>query len=117
MVRIRGPDKAVIPDIQKLPKSLDVNGHAIHEFLGRHPRLLRGALDLLAMLIHARQEEYIGSAHALVAGHGIGRHSRIRVADVKLAARIVDGCRDVVFSFRHKTSPLFLNNNARAGSN
>ena len=41
MVGIGGPDKLVVRRIHQIPDPADLSGNLIHEFLGRHPGVLR----------------------------------------------------------------------------
>ena len=59
------------------------------------PASLALVLDLLAVLIGAGEEHDIVALEALVAGHGIGGHGAVGVADVELVGGVVDGGGDV----------------------
>ena len=52
-------------------------------------------LDLLAVLVGAGEEHDIIALQSLVAGHGVGGHGAVGVADVQLVRRVVDGRGDI----------------------
>ena len=104
MVVIGRADESVIADVHQLPQILDALG-ALHNVINK---LLRGdagllglQLDLLAVLIGAGQELDIVALQALVAGHGIGRHSAVGMADMQLIAGVIDRRSDVEFFLIH----------------
>ena len=104
MVVIGRADEAVIADVHQLPQILDALG-ALHDVINK---LLRGdagllglQLDLLAVLIGTGQELDIVALQALVAGHGIGRHSAVGMADMQLIAGVIDRRSDVEFFLIH----------------
>ena len=109
MIVVGGADEAVVGDVHQLPQVLDALGtlhDAVHELLGRHAGLRGLILDFLAVLVGAGQEHDIVTGQALVAGHGVGGHGAVGVADVQLVRGIVDGGGDIklflfhgVFSF------------------
>ena len=55
--RIRGADEGVVGNVQPLPEGLELRRQTIAVRLRVHRRLLRGLLDLLAVLVEAREEE------------------------------------------------------------
>lgn len=57
--------------------------------------------DLLAMLVHAGEEEDVAPVHACEARSGIGRDGGVRGADVRLAVDVVDGRGYVEGFFAH----------------
>ena len=104
MVVIGRADEAVVADVHQLPQILDALG-ALHDVINK---LLRGdagllglQLDLLAVLIGAGQELDIVALQALVAGHGIGCHSAVGMADMQLIAGVIDRRSDVEFFLIH----------------
>ena len=104
MVVIGRADEAVIADVHQLPQILDAF-RALHDVINK---LLRGdagllglQLDLLAVLIGAGQELDIVALQALVAGHGIGCHSTVGVADMQLIAGVINRRSDVEFFLIH----------------
>lgn len=104
MVVVGRADEAVIADVHQLPQILDALG-ALHDVINK---LLRGdagllglQLDLLAVLIGTGQELDIVALQALVAGHGIGRHSAVGMADMQLIAGVIDRRSDVEFFLIH----------------
>ncbi len=105
MMVIRGPDEAVIADIQKFPEGLDIHSHGIDEGLGADPCLLGRPLDLLAVFVHPGQEVDVKTPHPLVAGHGVSGHGGIGVTDVELATGVVDRGCNVISVFWHGCLP------------
>jgi hypothetical protein len=61
-------------------------------------------LHLLAMLVHAGDEEYVITVQPLEAGDGIGGDAFIGVANVRRAVGIGNGRSDVKFRFGHRSS-------------
>ena len=59
MIRICRTDKAVVADIQKLPKALEPCNNFVDIFLRGYPRFRRFEFDLLAVLIRARQKHHV----------------------------------------------------------
>ena len=94
-------DKPVVGDIHELPKLLDAGNDLIDIFLRRHPRGGGLLLDLQAVLVGAGQEHDVKSTHSLIAGHHIGRHGAIAVADVQLVRRVVDRRCNIECFFLH----------------
>ena len=66
------------------PGALD---DVVDKLLGGDAGLLGLVLDLLAVLVGAGQEHDVVALQALVAGHGVGGHGAVGVADVQLIAR------------------------------
>ena len=95
MIVIGGTDKAVIADVHGLPQVLDGSNNGIHVFLRRYTLGGGLILDLLAVLVGARQEHDVIALHPLVACQCITGHGGIAVANVQLIAGVIDGCCDV----------------------
>ena len=111
MVVIRGADEPVVGDVHQLPQIQHAAGalhNVVHELLGGDPGLLGLVLDLLTMLIGAGEEHHIIALEPLEAGHGVGSHGAVRVADVEFGRRIVDGRGNVEFSLAGITHSCFL---------
>ena len=67
----------------------------IDQNLGFDLALLGCLLDLLAMLIEAREEVNIVAEHAVVTCQDVGEDLFVGVTDVRVAIRIIDGSGDV----------------------
>ena len=97
MVGHGGADVEVVRDGERLVELLE---HAsvlvtyVDGLAGRRHGLGR-ALDLLAVLVTAREEEDAAPLHAVVARDHIGGDGLVGVAHVRRAIRVVDGRRDV----------------------
>ena len=98
MVVVGGADEPVVGDVHQLPQVEHAPG-ALHDvvdkLLGGYAGLLGLVLDLLAVLVGAGEEHDLTAPQALVAGHGVGGHSAVGVADVQLIAGVVDGGGDI----------------------
>ena len=102
MIVVSGTDEPVVGDVHQLPQVQHTAGalhDVVHELLGGAACLLGLVLDLLAVLIGAGEEHHIVALEPLVAGHGIGGHGAVGVANVELGRRIIDGCGNVKLSF------------------
>ena len=98
MVVIRGADEAVVGDVHQLPQVLDSLGalhDVVYELLGGDAGFPGFVLDFLAVLVGAGEEQHVTAAQPLIAGHGVGGHSAVGVADVQLIAGVVDGGGDI----------------------
>ena len=95
MAFIRRADEVAIVDIHQLPELFDAIYDVIHVFLRGHASLARLALDLLAMLIRAGQEEHIVARHLLESSHRVRRSRTIAMADMQIIARIINRRCDV----------------------
>ena len=111
MVIIGCADEAVVADVHQLPKIQNAPGpgdNVVHELLGGDPGLPGLVLNLLAVLVGAGEEHHLATGEALVAGHGIGGHGAVGVADVQLIAGVVDGGGDIktFFGFHSNSSSV-----------
>ena len=94
MVVIGGADEAVIADVHQLPQVQHAplsQDDVIHELLGGDPGGLGLVLDFLAVLVGAGEEHHVVALEPLEAGHGVGGHGAVGVADMELIRGIVDG--------------------------
>ena len=104
MVIVGGADEAVVGDVHQLPQVQDALGalhDVVQELLGGLSGGLGLVLDLLAVLVGARQEQHVAAGEPLIAGHGIGGHGAVGVADVQLVRGVVNGCGDIEFLLFH----------------
>ena len=104
VVIVGGADEAVVGDVHQLPQVQDALGalhDVVQELLGGLSGGLGLVLDLLAVLVGARQEQHVAAGEPLVAGHGVGGHGAVGVADVQLVGGVINGGRDVEFLLFH----------------
>ena len=101
MARLGGADVVAVFDVHHLPQVFDARHDFIHELDGRFTHFHGLAFDLLAVLIGAREEKHVVSRLLLKAGHRVRRDGGVRVANVQIAAGIVDGRGDVVRFLLH----------------
>ena len=98
VVVIGGADEPVVADVHQLPQiqhaPLPLHD-AVHILLGGNAGLLGLVLDLLAVLVGARQEHDLTAGETLIPGHSVGGHGAVGVADVQLVAGIVDRGGDI----------------------
>ena len=106
MIVVGGADEAVVGDVHELPQvqhALGSSDDVVHELLGGDAGLAGLVLDLLAVLIGAGQEHHVTALEPLIAGHGVGGHGAVGVADVQLVRGVVDRGGDIklflLFSF------------------
>ena len=108
MAGVGGADEAVVLHVHQLPQIQHAAGggdDAVHKLLGGDPGLPGLVLDLLAVLVGAGEEHHLAALEPLVAGHGVGGHGAVGVADVQPAGGIVDGGSDIkALVFHGKTS-------------
>ena len=99
VISIRRADEAVIARAEQIAEPLDLRRGLIHELLGCGAAGLDGAdLDLLPVLIRARQKMDIIAVRPLVSRDGIRQHDLVIVADMRLARSIGDRRCQIVFS-------------------
>jgi hypothetical protein len=77
-----------------LPQRDEFVRNAADEFRRGHAGLLRAELHLLPVLIEAGEEVNFAPGEPHIAGHGVGQHLFIGVADVRRAVGVVDGGGD-----------------------
>lgn len=106
VARLRRADEIVVGDLEVAPQLGELRDLAVAPLLRRHAMLGSRLGDLLAMLVHAGEEEDVAPVHACEARGGIGRDGSVRGADVRLAVDVVDGCGDVEAVFGHGISVL-----------
>ena len=80
MTWLGGPDEIIVADRQARPELAVTGDDAVGERDRRDPELGGRALDLLAMLIAARQKADVPARRAPVARHGVGHDGRVGVA-------------------------------------
>ena len=92
---VRGADEVIVLDVHQFPELLGLGNDLVYELLGCYACFGSLFFDLLAVLVRAGEEVGVVAGHALEAGHGVGSHGGVGVADVHVAAGVVDGGRDV----------------------
>src|SRR5688500_1102849 len=95
MALLRGPDEVVVRAIETLdhrPEYLDI---AVDQFTRRDAFPRRGLLDLLAVLVGAREKIDVVAVKPHETGDGVGRDHLIGVTDVRRAVRVGDRGGDV----------------------
>ena len=98
MVVVGGADEAVIGDVHQLPQIQHAPGalhDIVHKGFGLHARLPGLVLDLLAVLVGAGEEKHVAALQPFIAGHGVGGHGTVGVADVELIRGVIDGRGDI----------------------
>ena len=117
MALLGSADEIVVFDVHQLPQGLRFLGDLIHELLGRHAGFLGLFFDFLAVLVQTGEEIGIVSLHLLKAGHGIGRHGGVGVADVHVPAGIINRGGDIKgFLFRHDDHVLSVWHRAKTAA-
>ena len=89
-------DEEVVGRLDVVGELAEARRDRVGPLLGRDARGRRRLLDLLAVLIGARQEERVGSGAPGVPRRHVGRDRRVGMAEMRLAIDVVDRRRDVV---------------------
>ena len=95
MALLRRADEIVVRDAEQLPQFLKACDDAVDIRLRRDALLLRRLLNLLPVLIRAGQEEHIIAREPLEPRDRIRDGRAVRVTDVELCARVVNGGGDI----------------------
>ena len=104
---VGGADEVVVLDVHQLPQILGGGDDLIDKLLGRLAGLRGLALDLLAVLVRAGEEIGVVAKLLFEARHRVRGHGGVGVADVHVAAGVVDGRGDVERAlFLHEISLL-----------
>ena len=93
---VGGPDEGVVRDAKLRPDGRITDRQLIAQRLGIDPQRLGRLGHLLAVLIHAHLEMGVDAHEALEAGHGVGLHLLEGVAEMRIAAGVVDGGGQIV---------------------
>ena len=113
MVIVGGADEAVVGDVHQLPQIQNApvaQNDVVNELLGSDAGLLGLLLDLLAVLVCSGKELDIVAHQPLVAGHGIGGHGAVSMADVQIGTGIVNGGGNIVITLTVLTHNRILPN-------
>ena len=111
MIIVRRADEAVVGDVHQLPEvqdALRARDDVVDELLRGDARGLGLVFDLLAVLVGAGQEHHVVALQPLIAGHGVGRHGAVGMADVQLRRGIVDRRGDIKCLFACFAHSIFL---------
>ena len=99
VIIVRGADKVIVIDVQHAPQLLKRSYDLIHELFGRFPCFSGSALYFLAVFIGTGEKIAVITAHPLISGHRIRSNGGIGMADMQIAAGIIDGRSDVERGF------------------
>ena len=106
VVIIRGADKTVVADIQKLPKVAEAFYHLIYIFLGGNTLFFRIVLNFLAVLVRAGQEHHVIPLQALITGNRVAGHGAVAVPDMRLPGGVINRSGDIKCLFFHRIHPF-----------
>jgi hypothetical protein len=97
VTRLGGADEVVVTDVEQPPGLLVFLGDQIDEGLRRHPLGLRGALQLLAVLVGAGQVKDVlfAAPQPLVAREGVPDDGRVGMANVWNVRDVIDRRREI----------------------
>ena len=87
VIAVSGANEAVVRDIHQFPQIQNTAGRGndlVHKLLWGDAGLHGPVLDLLAVLISTGEEHDVAAGQSFIAGHSIGGHSAVGVADVEL---------------------------------
>ena len=87
-------DEAVVADVVALPERLEPRRDAVAVLLLGDALLPGDALDVLPVLVRARQEEHVLPGQPARAGERVRGDRGVRVADVRHVVHVVDRRRD-----------------------
>ena len=90
-----GADEVVVGQAHPVPERAELGGDFIGELLRSLSRGLRGALDLLSVLVGAGEKVSVEAHHALAPGNGVAGNGGVGVPDVRARVHVVDRRRDV----------------------
>ena len=90
-----GADEVVVGQSHPVPKRTELGGDFIGELLRSLSRGLRGALDLLSVLVGASEKVSIKAHQALAPGNGVAGNGGVGMSDVRTRIHVVDRGRDV----------------------
>ena len=97
--RLRGADEIIVGNLHGLPQVLDACNHFVYILLRGDSFFFRQKLDLLTVFVCACQEHDIVTLQSLEPGHGVGHYSTVSVTYMKVRARVINWCADVISSF------------------
>ena len=89
-----GADEVVVRDLELAPEVLEEGRLGVAPLLRGHTMGCRGLRDLLAVLVHAREELDVIARRAAVARLDVAEDGRVGRAQVRLGIDVVDGRGD-----------------------
>ena len=93
--RLGRADEIVVGDAELRQQSAEGRAGFVDVLLGRDAELLGGHLNLLAVLVHAREEIHLVAHHPAEPGNDVSQHLFIGVAEVRGPIYVVDGGGEV----------------------
>ena len=90
-----GADEFVVGNPKPVPQGAELARNFVGELLRRLAGGGGRALDLLAVLVGAGEEERVATQRPLTARNGVADHGRVGVPDVRASIHVVDRSRDV----------------------
>src|SRR5271165_3571581 len=90
-----GANEIVVRQTHAIPERAEFRGDFIRELLWRFARSLRGALDLLTVLVGAGQEPCVMAQHAVPPRDRIAGNRGVGVPNMRMRVNVVDRGRDV----------------------
>ena len=90
VLRVGRANELVVRDAEPSPHRLKALGERVDERLRRRGPCLGGLLDLLAVLVHPDQEMHVVAEQAPIPGDGVRADLLVRVAEMRVAVRVVD---------------------------
>ena len=101
-----GADVVVVGDAHAVPEVAELDGDLVGELLRGDSGCGGGALDLLAVLVGAGEEEGVVAEQAVAAGDDVGRDGRVGVADVRARVDVVDRGSEIELLLGHGLRPV-----------
>ena len=101
---LRRPDEVVVADPERLPEGAEALDDLVGELQGQQALRLGGALDVLSVLVGAREEVHLLPGHAAEARDHVGDDGRVGVPDVRHVVHVVDRRRQVEVAAHHSRS-------------
>ena len=103
---IRRANQAVVADLPAIPELSVLGTHTVAMGLRGQACRLGRALNLLAVLITAGDEQHLLTLQSLEPGQGIAGQGRVRAPQVGLVVDVVEGCGEGVSHRRDPTQPF-----------
>ena len=110
-------DVVRVSDAHAVPEIFELSGDLIGELLGGDAGGGGGALDLLAVLVGAGEEEGIVAEEAVAAGEDVRNDGGVGVADVGARVDVIDrrGEVELLWWLRHRKSQFTTTRRANSG--
>ena len=104
MARLGRADVVVVGEAHAVPQRAELRGDLVGELLRWDASGGGGALDLLAVLVGAGEEEGVVAEQAVTAREHVGNDGRVRMADVRPRVDVVDRRGEVKLLLFWRTS-------------